>query len=243
MRYTGTTHEISYAATLEFFESRGRGASSTAPQTATMYQDKTLAERRDACERETVLPLLSLRGDERVLDIGCGYGRWAQILNGQVGRYLGVDFSGELLRVARELRLPGAQFQQLAAQHVTADKLIEPAPFDLFVCSGILIYLNDADVAALGSAIAAMAAAGARVYLREPMAVSERLTLDRFPSAELKQDYTAVYRTTAECRTLFGEPLRAAGFSLTTEQALYPLELCNRKETEQHIQIWTKDFL
>ena len=214
MRYTGTAHEISYSATLEFFESRGRHAQPDRPQTATMYQDGDLAARRDACERETVLPLLALRGDERVLDIGCGYGRWGQTLAGRVGEYVGVDFSAELLRVADGLRLPRSRFQRMAAQDVSAAELGEPRPFDLFVCSGILIYLNDADVAKLSCAIASMAAPGARVYLREPMATAERLTLDRFPSAELKQDYSAIYRTPAQCRELFGGPLRGAGFKL-----------------------------
>jgi len=240
MRYTGKTHDISYAATLEFFESRGRETQPDKPQTATMYQDSNLATRRDACERETVYPLLALRGDDRVLDIGCGYGRWAQTLAGKVGGYVGVDFSAELLRVADGLKIANSRFQRLPAQDVSPITLGEERPFDLFICSGILIYLNDADVTKLARSIAAMSAPGARVYLREPMAVAERLTLDQFPSVELKQKYSAIYRTIAQCDTLFGEPLREIGFKLTHEKPLYPPELCNRKETEQHIRLWTK---
>jgi SAM-dependent methyltransferase len=240
MRYTGTAHDISYDATLAFFESRGRTATADAPQTATMYQDKVLAEKRDACERDTVLPLLALGGDERVLDIGCGYGRWAEVLLGRVGEYVGVDFSGELLKLAEARRLPRSRFERLAAQDVRPGAFEHPR-FDLFICSGILIYLNDGDVIRLATAIAAMAEPGARVYLREPMAVTGgRLTLDRFPSAELKSEYSAVYRTPAQCHELFGAPLRPAGFTCTVEQPLYPPELCNRQETEQQIQLWNK---
>jgi SAM-dependent methyltransferase len=239
MRYTGTTHDISYDATLAFFEARGRTATPDAPQTATMYQERDLAERRDACERETVLPLLGLRGSERVLDLGCGYGRWAGVLTGKVAHYLGVDFSAELLRLAEAKRYPWASFQRLAAQDVGRDQLLHPGPFDLFLCSGLLIYLNDADVIRLGTAIAELAAPRARVYLREPMAVAGgRLTLDRFPSAELQAEYSAIYRTPAQCHELFGAPLRAAGFTCAVEQPLYPPELCNRRETEQQIQLW-----
>ena len=104
MRYTGVSREISYAATLEFFESRGRETRPEQPQTATMYQDGDLAARRDAWEKQTVKPLLALRGDERVLDLGCGYGRWAQELKGQIGGYLGVDFSAEMIKHARTRR-------------------------------------------------------------------------------------------------------------------------------------------
>ena len=241
MRYTGTSHEISYEATLDFFESRGRTATADAPQTATMYQDKELAARRDACERDVVLPLLAPRASDRVLDIGCGYGRGAEELTGQVAEYVGVDFSGALLKLARERGLPRSHFQQLAAQDVSPETLERTGPFEVFVCSGILIYLNDADVTRLATAIARLAAPSARVYLREPMAITgDRLTLDRFPSQELQRDYSAIYRTPEQCHALFGAPLRSAGFACTVERPLYPPELCNRKETEQQIQLWTR---
>lgn len=241
MRYTGIPREISYTATLEFFESRGREASADAPQTATMYQDRDLAARRDACERDTVLPLLALRTDDRVLDVGCGYGRWAEIVHERVADYVGVDFSAELLRLAAGRRLARTHFQRLAAQEVSAATLGSRGPFDLFLCSGILIYLNDADVARLARGLVELAAPGARVYLREPMAVTgDRLTLDRFPSAELQRDYSAIYRTPEQVHGIFGAPLRAAGFRCTVEQPLYPPELCNRRETEQQIQLWER---
>ena len=240
LRLNGTKHDISYDATLEFFEGRGRAAQPDAPQVATMYQDKNLATKRDACEKDTVLPLLALRGDERVLDIGCGCGRWAEALSGRVTSYLGIDFSGELLKLAEKHSCPCIRFQRLSAQNVSAATLAVPPPFDLFICAGILIYLNDSDVSRIGHSIAQVASPRARVYLREPMAKEERLTLDRFHSAELETEYSAIYRTLAQCNEIFGEPLCQAGFRCTLEQTLYPPDLCNRKETEQYIQLWTK---
>jgi SAM-dependent methyltransferase len=240
MRISGKKHDISYEATLQFFEGRGRAAQPDAPQTATMYQDKELACRRDACEKETVLPLLELRSADRALDIGCGAGRWAEVLSGRTASYLGIDFSASLLKLAERFRAPGVSFQCLPAQEVSPAALALPPPFDLFICSGILIYLNDDDVLRLGQRIAAMAAPGARLYLREPMARAERLTLDRFPSAELQTEYSASYRTLEQCDEIFGAPLRQGGFRLLLERSLYPPELCNRKETEQHIQLWAK---
>ncbi len=240
MRYHGSQHDISYTATLEFFEARGAAARPDSPQTSTMYQDQALASRRDACERTTVLPLLAVRQEDRVLDIGCGYGRWAEALSGKISSYLGVDFSAALLKLAEIKAGPTVRFQRLAAQDISPCTLIVPPPFDLFICAGILIYLNDDDVVRLARALGAMAAPGARVYLREPMALQERLTLDRFPSAELKTDYSAVYRTVLQCLELFGAPLEKAGFTRVVERPLYPPELCNRKETEQRILFWTK---
>ncbi|MCC6589755.1 MAG: methyltransferase domain-containing protein [Bryobacterales bacterium] len=240
MRYYGDARDIDYTETLRFFEDRGRTALPNAPETSTMYQQGDLARQRDQHERATVEPLLGLHGDERVLDIGCGYGRWARALSGRVHSYLGLDFSQGLLRLAQSVNVPNSRFQCLPAQQIEESALLQPPPFDLFLCSGILIYLNDADVSHLAQSIAALASQTGVCYLREPMAVSERLTLDRFPSAELNNDYSAIYRTAAECHTLFGRHLENAGFTLTDQQSLYPPELCNRRETEQWIYIWRR---
>lgn len=240
MRVVGEKRDISYDATWSFFESRGRAADPAVPQTATMYQDRDLALQRDALERDTVLPSLGLHGHERVLDVGCGYGRWARILATRVARYLGVDFSAELLALAARLELPNCRFQRLAAQEIRPETLDEPPPFDCLLCSGILIYLNDADVEQLATVLGEMAAGKARLYLREPMANEKRLTLDCFPSVELRCEYSAIYRTLDECERLFGGPLVAAGFRRVVQRPLFPVELCNRKETAQYIEIWEK---
>lgn len=61
--------------------------------------------KRDRFEKERILPLLSLRPGIRVLDIGCGVARWAEALLPFVsenGVYVGVDFSEEILSLAKE---------------------------------------------------------------------------------------------------------------------------------------------
>ena len=91
----------------------------------------------------------------------------------------------------------------------------------------------------LGS-IVRLAAPNAQVYLREPMAVGDRLTLDRFESRELQQEYSAIYRSEEQVNSLFGSVLAQSGFRLSSRSALYPAELCNRKETEQRYQVWER---
>ena len=75
VRVFGEKRTINYLSTLEFFEARANVAAQNV-LTATMYQDADLASRRDRAEKETVLPQLNLREGDRVLDIGCGSGRW-----------------------------------------------------------------------------------------------------------------------------------------------------------------------
>ncbi|MDE0328857.1 MAG: class I SAM-dependent methyltransferase [Anaerolineaceae bacterium] len=79
--------------------------------------------------------LATLPPQPRVLDVGCGNGRFARYLMDHIGaiQYTGVDYSPEMLHMARE-RLPDAQ---LIARDLVSEA--PPAgPFDLVVCFGFL---------------------------------------------------------------------------------------------------------
>ena len=88
---------------------------------------------------QPLLPhLTALPPQARVLDLGCGNGRFELYLRQHLGatRYTGVDYSPEMLRIARS-RLPDAQL-------MTRDLVSEapPAgPFDLVVCFGLLHHI------------------------------------------------------------------------------------------------------
>ena len=228
VRVFGEKRAINYNDTQAFFESRADIAGENS-LTATMYQDAALAGRRDAAEKQTTLPLLKLRGDDRVLDIGCGSGRWAQIISPATSAYLGIDFSSGLLKVARA-RVRKAVFQCMAVNVMNPSAFPVPPPFTLIVASGILTYLNDADVRRLFINVSQIAAPDSRCYVREPVAKVERLTLDGYWSEELGASYSAVYRTRAEYLDLF---CALEGFRLRYEGEPFPPHLQNRAETEQ----------
>ena len=106
---------------------------------------------------QPLLPhLAALPPMPRVLDIGCGNGRFGHFLTQHLGamRYTGVDYSPEMLQITRK-RLPDAQ---LLARDLVSEA--PPAgPFDLVVCFGFLHHIPGAAqrmelVRALGSALA-----------------------------------------------------------------------------------------
>ncbi len=228
-RISGKHHSISYDRTEEFFESRANGASEN-HLTATMYQDSTLAARRDELEKQTVLPLLRLRPDDRVLDLGCGVGRWARVIAPSVAQYLGIDFSEKLLSAARAYT-PEAVFQCMRVNSLNVSALEIAPPFTLVLCSGIFAYINDADLLRLFGSLSRIAALNSRIYIREPVAKTERLTLDEYWSDDLKCPYSAIYRTRIEYLRAFDSLL---GFDVQLETKPFPAELQNRAETEQH---------
>lgn len=80
---------------------------------------------------------LGLRPDLRVLDLGCGHGRFATFLERQgvdLAGYLGVDVTGALLDRAREAH-PEVHF---AALDVLTEDLSRLGRFDLVVAFGLL---------------------------------------------------------------------------------------------------------
>ena len=65
---------INQDKTLNFFESRGKHFNAECPLTSILYQDKNpdLAKERDIYEKKIAIPLLRLKKDDDILDVGCG---------------------------------------------------------------------------------------------------------------------------------------------------------------------------
>jgi len=115
------------------------------------HADDWERERRHSVPDEAVLPaiveMLSTTGTGfgRVLDIGTGTGRMAQLLAPMAERVVGLDPNHTMLRVAR------ANLDRAGIHHVElrqGDVFHPPFPpgeFDLVVCHQVLHFLDDAD--------------------------------------------------------------------------------------------------
>ncbi|MFH6910172.1 class I SAM-dependent methyltransferase, partial [Vibrio fluvialis] len=67
-------------------------------------------------------------------------------------------------------------FQRMSATDIRPAELALSPPYDLLLVSGLLIYLNDSDCQELLRQALQLCAPGGRIYLREPVAVEQRLT-------------------------------------------------------------------
>lgn len=233
--------KISRSDVVTFFEDRSRRIAELGPLRAVIYQDKhpDLAERRDRAEKARIYPLLGLTGSERILDLGCGSGRWAEELAGHIGHYCGIDISEGLIEYART-RFHDALNMHFAVGTVdnfTLAALGESEPFDRILCSGVLIYLNDEEMECALSCIAAASAKDAILLFREPLALRTRLTLLQHYSEELEHEYNAIYRTQAEIEVAITKVL-SDDFKIIESGDVYPDEMLNNRiETRQR---WIK---
>lgn len=232
------TPRIDPAAVESFFSKRAEKAKSIGSLRAVIYQDKhpDLAERRDAAEKAALLPKLGLQAHNRVLDIGCGTGRWTQVIAPQVGTYHGTDFSASLIDIARTEHggAINVRYSVLPSVSVSLEVLQEPSGFDRIIVLGLLIYLNEEDVFETLRRVAEAAAPQCRLLIREPVAIGERLTIREHFSDDLEQVYNAIYRTEDELLLMISETLEKRGFELVDHGYVFEqLDMNNRVDTVQ----------
>ena len=237
--------DISYQNVHKFFEERGENKNLAHKYNYVLFQDEDpeLAIRRDEQEKKKICALLDLQGGQRILDLGCGVGRWGEELCERGLYYVGIDGSAALIKRAKEnlQKFPNKKllvglFQQFPD---VLWKAREKEPFQLIFVNGVFMYLNDDDFEEALKNIKKVCDASCQLYLKESMGVKERLTLDEIYSEGLKQNYSAIYRSVAEYREaetkIFGNE-----FQLSSEGYSFDASLHNRKETADYYFIWKK---
>jgi ubiquinone/menaquinone biosynthesis C-methylase UbiE len=86
-----------------------------------------------------LLDLLELRGDESVLDVGCGPGHLTRMISEETaGRVVGADISGGMIARARE-SYPDLEFVEVAAEDIDY-----AAEFDIVYCNSTMQWFVDA---------------------------------------------------------------------------------------------------
>jgi len=96
----------------------------------------------------TVLQLLDLQADETVLDIGCGNGALARRLAEHGARVTAIDFSEELIRLAKARRranAPIVEYHTLDATDEAAMLALGAGRFDAITCTMTLMDIPTID--------------------------------------------------------------------------------------------------
>lgn len=237
--------DIRYQSVQKFFEERGRNENLAHKYNYVLFQDDDpeLAIRRDAQEKQKICELLELEPGQRVLDIGCGIGRWGEELCKKGLYYVGIDGSPVLIEHAKnnlkyfaDKALLVGYFQEFLDVLQAAG---EQEAFQLVLVNGVFMYLNDADFQKALEDIKCVCGNLCQIYIKESMGVYERLTLDQIYSDGLHQDYSAIYRSIDEYRTAITEAF-GESFRLISEGELFDVSLHNRRETTDYYLIWKK---
>lgn len=225
-RIYDTKVDINIQNTVNFYNERAkRAAEMECPYTAVLLGDQNPehAVKWNIFEKENILPLMKIGAENAVLDIGCGMGRWAESVIPVAGYYLGVDFSTEMVRIAkercvfetREYDFINASFQDVVSKSVGAFK----RRFDRVIIGGVCMYINDADLKMCIDNLSDLLDEHCIMYLTETAATEKRLTLDNCPSEALKANYDVIYRTPSEYNEYY-KALLDKGFKITRQDFL-----------------------
>lgn len=236
-RITGKSVDIDYKNTLDFFNNRGVDKKLEHKYNYVLFQDDNpeLAVLRDQQEKEKISGLLSWEKGQTVLDIGCGVGRWGESVLQKELNYVGVDYSENLLEIAKDnlkeynnKTLLHASFQEFpeALKNQNIDQT-----FDKIFINGVMMYLNDTDLQKGLKDVFQACKEDCELYLKESMGVEKRLTLSDFYSDSLSQNYTAIYRSISEYEALIQSNFVENGFQIISKGPLFEEKLQNRKET------------
>ena len=197
--------------------------------------------KRDIQEKEKISRILTWENGQRVLDIGCGIGRWGEYLLENGLYYVGIDGSSKMIERAKDnlrnytgKKLIVGVFQEFLSCLEEDDEAI---PFDKIFVNGVFMYLNDKDYAQALKDIHSMCAQHCELYVKESMGIERRLTLNQIYSESLAQHYSAIYRSIEEYRKTLTKEF-ANDFTLADEGQLFEEELTNRTETVDYYFVW-----
>ncbi len=185
-----------------------------------------------ALEERVLTPLLPPLIGKRVVDLGCGTGRWLRrLISSGAETAVGVDLSPAMLAHARESGLPGnvvcGRCESLPLRDACAD---------LIVCSFTLGYLSD--LRSFAREVARVAAPGATVFISDfhPDAHARgwrrtfRLGRDDFEVRNYVRELADIEHALSDCGLLrndvlecgFGEPEREV-FSAAAKPGLFEI--------------------
>ena len=233
--------ELDQKKILTFYEGRAEKYDPRIPEVSMLFQDKNpdLALRRSHFEIEKIKNILRPDFESKVLDVGCGVGRWALELIPLVDEYIGTDFCDPLLKIAKDnfLGIEKANFLNLEASDISHVKISKETNLILF--AGVAHYLNDDSFfQTLSNFFEILSKNLGILYFRCPVSLSSKFSLIDHYSEELDSKYSATYRNHDEILMQFTQLNYFKAAELIDHGPLFPTELQNRMETTQYFWIW-----
>ena len=225
--------EIDNNSTKEFWENRANNINNL--QTVLLGSDKTGIEQNTRNEHEKLIveSVVKQIQNPRILDIGCGIGRWAENLINQFDYYAGVDFSEGFIGYASKKFGNNENIKFYNSSILELDDKIVSSNFNLIICTGVLMYINDANILKIFDFFKRIASNHIYIYIQESISLMEnRLTLNQFESKDLKTNYNAIYRTKQE----YEEYFKTNGFDIIKTDLLLDNKSGAREET--NAQYW-----
>jgi SAM-dependent methyltransferase len=175
------------------------------------YARKDLRPAHRLARRHRLLQTLRMvpnRQDLEVLEVGCGAGYAAAYMKGLYRRFVGIDYSEQLIRYATEVnKQPGASFRICDVEDLESDR-----QFDLIFMIGVLHHLARPELVL--QHLRACLKPGGWLVANEPRRGNPLIDVARYVRKRIDSSYSADQReySPEELRSLY----EAAGFRNVT---------------------------
>lgn len=193
---------INDRSTKTFWETRG-GEKVTLKSVLLGVDKKNDAQEKRNFNEVNILNSFLKKGSKyKILDIGCGIGRWAENLKDRIENYVGIDYAKSFVEFAnsRFASSSNINFYNMSATDIDLNSI--GRDFNLIICTGVLMYINDCDMDNVFGMLGQIDSD--YLYIQESTCLlDKRLTLNNFESKELKTNYSAIYRTQSEYEEIF----------------------------------------
>lgn len=212
--------------TKEFWSNRGNQSINLTSVLLGADKENQEQTERNLNEKELLISLLQGQKQLTILDIGCGIGRWADNLMDYIESYTGIDYSKGFIEYAqsRYKNSERINFYEMSLLDIAPQILSKK--FNLIICTGVLMYVNDNDISRILNSIKIMS--GGYFYIQESVSlIGERLTLNNFESKDLQANYSAIYREPAEYENYFTD----SNFKIINTDLLLDNKTGARQET------------
>ena len=215
-RVYGEKINIDTENTISFYNQRAKTIKTREREYTTVLlgdKDPDFSVKWDAYEKQFILPKLKLTKEKVILDIGYGIGRWAEAVVGQCKEYYGVDFSSEMIAVAKEnIKKENCHFYTMSLVDALSDSKITARKYDIVLMTGVSMYINEEELIKCYHGLKRLAKRDTLFYFEESVGKKERLTLNHIWSEDLKDYYGAIYRTREEYKSLIRECMKEVEF-------------------------------
>lgn len=208
-RIYGEKVNIDTVNTISFYNQRAKTIKNRDQEYTTVLlgdRDPEYAVKWDEYEKGFVLPKIMLNRNKVVLDLGCGMGRLADAVSDKVKEYYGVDFSSEMIAVAKQnVRNNNCHFYTMSVVDALSDPKITARKYDLVLMAGVSMYINEDELKESYRLLRNLVNKDSLFYFEESVGKIERLTLNHIWSEDLQDYYGAIYRTREEYKSLIDE--------------------------------------